>query len=256
MRPLLNLLIATAVLSARAQEAPKASGRLELAYGSERYSRLGPGYSWRIDAAIPAGRGWSALAGGERVRRFQNTDQSQSVGAAWRGQNQGGHMRLSVAPRAAVLPRWSWDGSWTRALARWASVEGAARVSEYAPTHTHGQSAAFYVWPRPYAEFGARLSATTTRFRGGPSLLRWGYLLSSNLYARGETLRLSPSFGRYEEPFEAGSGSFNSFAASVYHMGLGVKPIGSLELRLDGEYEDRSGGTFVRRMQISTLYRF
>ncbi|MBI4060752.1 MAG: tetratricopeptide repeat protein [Elusimicrobia bacterium] len=235
---------------------PVAPPKVELAYGSERYNRMGPGYSWRMDAVVPVRRGWSFLAGAERLRRFHNTDQSQSLGAAWRGPTHGGYMRLSVAPRAAVLPRWNWEGSWGRSLIPGLHAEGSARVSEYAPTHVYTQSAALYFWPRPYAELGARLSATTTQFRGGAALLRWGYLLSSNLHARGETFRFSPSFGRYEEPFEAGSGSLNSFTASVYHLGLGMKPFDSLELKLDGEYEDRSGGTFVRRLQVSTAYRF
>lgn len=233
-----------------------AAPKVEAAYASERYSRAGPGYAWRADAVLPAAKSWSALAGVERVRRFRNTDDSGSFGAAWKGEGKGGSLRLSLSPDAAVVPRWALEGAWEHSLARGLYAALTLRASEYAPAHTYGQNAGLYWWPTTFSEFGARLSATTTQFRGGPALTRWGYLLTSNLYAREESLRLTPSFGRYEEPFEAGAGAIRSFAASVYHLGLGVKPAPGWELKLDGEYEDRSDGSFVRRGGLGLAYQF
>ncbi|HAZ08674.1 MAG TPA: hypothetical protein DCZ01_09185 [Elusimicrobia bacterium] len=223
----------------------------------ERYSASGDGGVWWANSTVPLSGTWAALLGGESVRRFGRKDSSGLAGLSYRGEKNGGYLQLRTAPDAAVVPRFAAEGVWDQSLAKGLYIEGSLRYSDYVPARVYAQSASLYWWPCAWAELLGKGTASTTEFRRAAATANPGFLLLANLFPRGENLRLTPSIGYYEEPFEAGSpGALNSFNAVIYHIGLGWRMGEGWEFKLDGEYESRSMHSFVRRGQAAVAYKF
>ncbi|MBI4056081.1 MAG: hypothetical protein HY399_00865 [Elusimicrobia bacterium] len=224
---------------------------------AEKYSRAGPGNLWWTSLKIPLTATWTGLAHLEHLRRFNHLDTAGAVGAAWKREGQGGYFQVQISPHANILSRWNLEGAWDYSLFKGLYLEGSARAAEYIPAHVYSGSLGVYLWPMSWTELLLRGTSTLTRFRQAPTTLRPGILGLANLFLYKETLRLTPSIGYYEEPFESGApGSLNAFKAILYHLGIGFRPSTLLEIKLDGDYEDRNDKTFVRRGQLSISYQF
>lgn len=257
MRLFLVVVLAAVIPPGSASASRTAFPKIETGRLYERYSASGEGGVWWANSTVPLGETWDALLGGEYVRRFGQKDSSGLAGLSYRGEKNGGYLQLRAAPDAAVVPRFAAEGVWDKTLAKGLYIEGSLRYSDYVPARVYAQSASLYWWPCAWTELLGKGTVSTTEFRRAATATTPGLLILANLFPRGENLRLTPSIGYYEEPFEAGApGALNSFNAVIFHIGLGWRMREGWEFKLDGEYERRSTHAFVRRGQAAVAYKF
>lgn len=215
---------------------------------AERYSAAGPGNLWWAQAGLPFGS-WTAYARLEHLRRFGDLDSSGALGVSWKGEGRGGTLWAGRSPDADILPRTWVEGTWDQSLARGLYAELAVKGSEYVPAHVYSGSAALFWQAHPWVELAGRAGSAMTTFRQAGTKTYPGMLIRARSGPPSGRWWVTPSAGYYKEAFESGApGATGAFAARVWALEFGMQPAASLKAWAGFEYEDRTDGTFVRRL--------
>lgn len=243
-------LLCAALLLSTALASPAPAGSFLAGATAERYSRAGPGNLWWAQAALPAGA-FTGFARVEHLRRFGDLDTSVAAGLGWKGSGRGGALWAGRSPDADILARTWVEGTWDESLGTGLYAEAALKGAEYVPAHVYSGSGTLFWQARPWVELSGRAGAALTRFRNAGTKTYPGLLLRARTGPPSGRWWLTPAAGYYKEAFESGApGATGAFAARVWALELGAQPAARVKAWLGFEYEDRTNGTFVRRLLL------